>query len=59
MTHCPICGCKGEDLVFIFICSSSTCQNYRKDLQQTVFDQSEEKENNNSSYSWPVYNDDD
>ena len=30
VTKCLLCGAPGEDLVFKFLCSSSTCQNYRR-----------------------------
>lgn len=53
LIRCPICGCKGEDLVFIFICSSPNCQNYRKDIEPIISDDDSEKENLN--FSWPPY----
>jgi len=30
MSKCPVCGSKGEDLVFKFYCSNVGCQNFHK-----------------------------
>jgi len=27
--NCPICGSKGEDLIFNFYCSNPSCQNFQ------------------------------
>ena len=27
--QCPICGSKGEDMIFAFYCANTECQNFR------------------------------
>lgn len=57
LTHCPICGSRGEDVVFDFYCSNNECQNYRKDITLRLDygdkEDANDKEFNSIMRLWP------
>lgn len=60
LTHCPICGYRGEDLLFKFYCSNSECINYKKeDRKEEKTEEIKEEKKSSWKGMWPFYSNDD
>jgi hypothetical protein len=54
LTRCPVCGSRGEDVIFAFYCINDECQNYRKDITPILdYEKKDDKEFNSIMRLWP------